>query len=92
MTIYTNDSGKKVNPNYVPPTSTVKCLNPLERNELEKAMLGRGVDYETIQLILKDFDIRIEHLYQIYESTRETYVTDNDDIIYGNYIPDEYGY
>lgn len=37
-------------------------LNPIERNELEKAMLGRGVDYETIQLILRDFDARIEHL------------------------------
>lgn len=39
-----------------------KCLNPFERNELEKAMLGRGVDYKTIQLILMDFDARIEHL------------------------------
>lgn len=65
MTIYTNDSGKKVNQNYVPPASKVKCFNPLERNELEKAMLGRGVDYETIQLILRDFDIRIEHLYSV---------------------------
>ncbi|MBP3677543.1 MAG: hypothetical protein J6I97_04270 [Agathobacter sp.] len=42
-----------------------KILNPLERNELEKAMLGRGVDYETIQLILEDFDKRIEHLYSM---------------------------
>lgn len=42
-----------------------KCLNPLERNELEKAMLGRGVDYETIQLIIRDFDIRVEHLYSL---------------------------
>lgn len=42
-----------------------KCLNPLERNELVKAMLGRGVDYETIELILRDFDDRIEHLYSI---------------------------
>ena len=42
-----------------------RCLNPLERNELEKAMLGRGVDYETIQLILRDFDIRVEHLYSL---------------------------
>lgn len=42
-----------------------KCLNPLERNELEKAMLGRGVDYETIQLILRDFDVRIKHLYSM---------------------------
>ena len=42
-----------------------KCLNSLERNELEKAMLGRGVDYETIQLILRDFDKRIEYLYSI---------------------------
>lgn len=44
-----------------------KCLNPLERNELEKAMLGRGVDYETIQLILSDFDIRIKHLHSVYQ-------------------------
>ena len=41
------------------------CLNHLERNELEKAMLGRGVDYETIQLILKDFDARIMHLHPL---------------------------
>ena len=43
------------------PTSKVG-LNPLARLELEKAMLGRGVDYETIQLILLDFDIRIRYL------------------------------
>ena len=40
------------------------CLNPLERLELEKAMLGRGVNYETIQLILSDFDIRIRYLHE----------------------------
>lgn len=39
-------------------------LNPLERLELEKAMLGRGVNYETIQLILSDFDVRIRYLYE----------------------------
>lgn len=44
-----------------------KCLNPFERNELEKAMFGRGVDYETIQMILNDFNIRIEHLHTICE-------------------------
>jgi hypothetical protein len=37
-------------------------LNPIERNELEKAMLGRGVDYETAQLILADFDARVKNL------------------------------
>ena len=37
-------------------------LGPIERNELEKAMMGRGIDYNTIQLILRDFDARIEHL------------------------------
>lgn len=42
-----------------------KYLNPLKHNELEKAMLGRGVDYETIQLILRDFDIRVEHIYSL---------------------------
>lgn len=44
---------------------TRRCLKPLERNELEKAMLGRGVDYETVQLILRDFDSRVEHLYSV---------------------------
>ena len=48
-----------------------KCLNPFERNELEKAMFGRGVDYETIQLILRDFDARIEHLHAIWKSIKE---------------------
>lgn len=43
-----------------------KCLNPLERCELEKAMLGRGVDYDTAQLIIKDFDARMKHLDSIY--------------------------
>lgn len=43
-------------------------LNPLERNELEKAMLGRGVDYETIQLIIKDFDARTEHMYSLFKN------------------------
>ena len=41
-------------------------LNPLERNELEKAMLGRGVDYETAQLILTDFDARVKNLNAAY--------------------------
>lgn len=65
MTIYTKDSGKKPDPNFVPPASKPKTgFNPLELLELEKAMLGRGVDYETIQLILSDFDIRIRHLHE----------------------------
>ena len=51
-----------------------KCLNPLERNELEKAMLGRGVDYETIQLVLGDFDIRVEHLYSLCSNKRAEYL------------------
>ena len=47
-------------------------LNPLERNELEKAMLGRGVDYEIIQLIMQDFDARIKHMYScIFTNTRD---------------------
>ena len=51
---------------YIKKNASVNVkLNPLERNELEKAMLGRGVDYETIQLIMKDFDYRIEHLNNI---------------------------
>ena len=43
-----------------------KCLNPLERCELEKAMLGRGVDYNTAQLIINDFDARMQHLDSLY--------------------------
>ena len=49
------------------------CINPLERNELEKAMLGRGIDYETIQLILKDFDARIMYLENLGQSTPRVY-------------------
>jgi hypothetical protein len=61
MTIYTNDSGRKPNPNYVPPASNNNkpCLTWLERLELEKAMMGRGVDYETAELILDDFQKRM---------------------------------
>lgn len=40
-------------------------MRPIERNELEKAMLCRGVDYDTIQLIIRDFDIRVERLYSL---------------------------
>ena len=55
---YEDDSNKMANQDYKP-------LDPLARNELEKAMLGRGVDCETIQLILKDFDVRVKHLYSV---------------------------
>lgn len=65
MTIYTKDSGKKPDPNFVPPASKPKTVfSTLELLELEKAMLGRGVDYGTIQLILSDFDIGIRHLHK----------------------------
>lgn len=62
MTIYTNDSDRKPNPNYVPPASNnnnQQCLTWLERLELEKAMMGHGVDYETAELILDDFQKRM---------------------------------
>lgn len=60
MTIYTNDSSRKPNPDYIPPASNNKpCLTWLERLELEKAMMGRGVDYETAELILDDFQKRM---------------------------------
>lgn len=48
-----------------------KPLHPLERNELEKAMLGRGINYETIQLILSDFDARIEHMRKLWQTIDE---------------------
>lgn len=51
-----------------------KRINPLERNELEKAMLGRGIDYETIQLIMRDYDIRVENLYSMYSNKRAEYL------------------
>lgn len=37
-----------------------------EKNELEKAMLGRGISYEVIQMVMKDFTARMEskHPYQ----------------------------
>jgi hypothetical protein len=34
-------------------------MTSLERNELEKSMLGRGIKYEIIQLIMSDFTKRI---------------------------------
>ena len=81
MRFRVNDSGKKVNPDFVPPSNKVqvkplsrpsnKPLSPFERNELEKAMLGRGVEYETIQLILSDFDARIEHLRNLWRTIDE---------------------
>ena len=40
-------------------------LDPFHRNELEKAMLGRGIDYDTIQLIINDFENRLKHLYSV---------------------------
>lgn len=39
-------------------------LNPLERNELIKAMMGRGIDYETAEAVLRDFDVRTQYMYQ----------------------------
>ena len=35
-------------------------LNWLERLELTKAIMGRGIDYETAELILNDFQKRID--------------------------------
>ena len=64
MTIYTKESGKKPNPDYAPPASKLKIeFDPLEILELEKAMLGRGIDYETAQLVLSDFYNRVKYLY-----------------------------
>lgn len=37
-----------------------QCLTWLERLELEKAMMGRGVDYEIAELILDDFQKRMD--------------------------------
>lgn len=37
-------------------------MNPLEINELQKAMMLRGVDYETSELIIHDFRWRCENL------------------------------
>lgn len=34
----------------------------MKRNELKKAMSMRGIDYETIKLILKDFDERVKSI------------------------------
>lgn len=39
-------------------------LGPFERNELIKSMMGRGVDYETAELILQDFYARTQYMYQ----------------------------
>lgn len=47
-------------------------INPLERNELEKAMLCHGIDYKTIQSIMRDFDSRVEHLYEVVYSKDNT--------------------
>lgn len=37
-------------------------LNPLEHNELQKAMMLRGVDYETSENIIRDFRLRCAHV------------------------------
>lgn len=58
-----DDENKKYELVYWSDNGTNICLTPLERNELEKAMFGRGLNYETIQLILNDFGARINRLY-----------------------------
>lgn len=64
MTRYTESNNEKVNPNYVPQASVKKRgLDPLEQLELEKAMMGRGVDYQTVQQILLDFNARLDYLH-----------------------------
>ena len=34
-------------------------MNCVERLEMQKAMIGRGISYETSELILQDFDCRM---------------------------------
>lgn len=64
MTHYTDSNNKKLNQNYVPPASVKKRgLDPLEQLELEKAMMGRGIDYQTVQQILLDFNARLDYLH-----------------------------
>ena len=52
-------------------------LNPLEINELQKAMMLRGVDYETSELIIRDFRARCveilgsERYHEIMQAERE---------------------
>lgn len=53
----------------------MSVLNPLERNELEKAIVGRGVSYATMQLIMRDFDTRIRHLEKLYSDRKIDDVT-----------------
>lgn len=63
MTIYPKDSNKYPNSNYIPPSSrndNRQCLTWLERLELTKAMMGRGVSYEIAELILDDFQKRMD--------------------------------
>lgn len=43
----------------------MQYIDALERNELEKAIVGRGVDYDTAQKIVDDYDKRLQHLYQV---------------------------
>ena len=45
------------------PVPNASIIDPLARCELEKAILGRGVPYQTMQLILSDFDARIDYLH-----------------------------
>lgn len=63
MTIYPKNNNKYPNSNYIPPASkndNKSCLTWLERLELTKAMMGRGIDYETAELILNDFQKRMD--------------------------------
>lgn len=45
----------------------ISGLNALERNELEKAMVGRGIDAETAWQIIWDYEERIDSLKKAYE-------------------------
>jgi hypothetical protein len=47
---------------------TMKGLNPYQKNELEKAMSSRGIDYDTIQLITSDFEGKMDNLQSVYDA------------------------
>lgn len=60
---YVTNKTKDINTKYIPQASVKNnkpCLTWLERLELQKAMMGRGIDYETTEQILIDFQKRMD--------------------------------
>jgi len=45
----------------------ITTLTPLERVELAEAMMLRGVSYEDAEIIIRHFEMRMEHLAELFK-------------------------